>query len=78
MAGDDKAGAGHPLPASEEARTDELPEHLLEEKGEGDDSKDTARPDRAVAPDGESYETKRDQAVHQDRGQSFIEAPDRG
>ena len=72
MAADDKAGAGHPLPASEEARTDELPEHLLEEKGEGDDAKAAAR------PDGERYEIESDRAVHQDRGQSFIETPDRG
>jgi hypothetical protein len=79
MADDDKAGRGHPLPASAEARTGELPEHLLAEKGEGDDSGAAVQPaGDPVAPDGESYEIGRDQAAHQDRGQSFIDDPDRG
>jgi hypothetical protein len=55
------AGQGHPLPASDEARTEALPEHLLREKGKGDDEEGAARPTGdAVAPDGESYPTGRD------------------
>ena len=54
MASDsDEAGQGHPLPASDEARTDTLPEHLLREKGKGDDGAGAARPAAdAVARDG--------------------------
>jgi hypothetical protein len=69
---------GHPLPASEEARTDELPEHLREEKGEGDDAKGAVQPESdPVAPDGEPYEIRRGQGAHQDRGEGFVEDPDR-
>jgi hypothetical protein len=58
-----REGQGHPLPASDEARTDRLPEHLLREKGEGDDAKAPAQPARdRVAPDGEHYEIGGDQA----------------
>jgi hypothetical protein len=58
----DQAGQGHPLPASDEARTDTLPEHLVREKGQGDDAEVAARPaGDAVAPDGESYPTGRDE-----------------
>ena len=79
MADEGEAGRSHPLPASEEARTDELPEHFLAEKGEGSDSAAALQPEGdQVAPDGESYEIGRDQAAHQDRGQSFIDDPDRG
>ncbi|HVQ08824.1 MAG TPA: hypothetical protein VMS43_10360 [Allosphingosinicella sp.] len=62
MAGDsDEGGQGHPLPASDEARSDVLPEHLLREKGKGDDEEGAARPaGDAVTPDGESYPTGRD------------------
>lgn len=57
----DEAGQGHPLPASDEARTEALPEHLLREKGTGDDDEAAARPaGAAVAPDGERYPTGRD------------------
>jgi hypothetical protein len=57
----DRGGQGHPLPASDEARTGTLPEHLLREKGKGEDEEDAARPaDDAVAPDGERYPTARD------------------
>ncbi len=49
-------GSGHPLPHSDEARRDEVPEHLEREKGEGDDGKAAARPgEEAVAPDGRTY-----------------------
>jgi hypothetical protein len=50
------SGKGHPLPASDEARHNEIPEALAEEKGRGDDSKPAVqpRPD-AVNPDGEPY-----------------------
>jgi hypothetical protein len=57
----EKGGQGHPLPASDEARTEALPEHLRREKGRGDDEEEAARPaGDAVAPDGESYPTGRD------------------
>ncbi|MEA3012680.1 MAG: hypothetical protein QOD42_1225 [Sphingomonadales bacterium] len=59
----DEAGQGHPLPASDEARTGALPEHLRREKGTGDDEEAAARSaGDAVAPDGESYPTGRDEA----------------
>jgi hypothetical protein len=49
-------GQGHPLPDSAEAREGEIPEHLVREKGHGDDAHAPARPERdAVAPDGERY-----------------------
>ena len=71
-------GSGHPLPASEEARHDEIPEHLGAEKGRGGDTRERTRPaGDAVAPDGEPYssdELAADQAAHQDRGQAIAEA----
>lgn len=77
---DDKArGKGHPLPDSSEAREDEIPEHLVREKGHGEGAGDADEPSgERTAPDGERYEIARDQAAHQDQGQSFIEDPDRG
>jgi hypothetical protein len=49
---------GHPLPESDEARHDEVPERLEQEKGLGDDGKRASRPNEpAVNPDGEPYET---------------------
>ena len=55
----DSAGRGHPLPASEEARRDLLPEHLLEEKGLGDDAGERVQPAAdPVDPDGEPYKTE--------------------
>ncbi len=49
-------GKGHPLPGSDEARHNEIPEDLAEEKGRGDDSKPVVQPGRdAVNPDGEPY-----------------------
>jgi len=49
-------GSGHPLPASDEARRDEIPEHLVKEKGEGDDVATANQPAAdPVTPDGESY-----------------------
>lgn len=49
-------GKGHPLPGSDEARHNEIPEGVAEEKGRGDDSKPVVQPGRgAVNPDGEPY-----------------------
>lgn len=49
-------GKGHPLPGSDEARHNEKPEQLAEEKGRGDDSRPVVQPGReAVNPDGEPY-----------------------
>ena len=61
MNADDKTGkeggAGHPLPASSEARETEIPEHLVREKGHGDDAAAPSDPsDERTAPDGERYE----------------------
>lgn len=54
-----KTGAlnpGHPLPASEEARRDLVPEHLVEEKGLGEDSAGQVQPaSNPVDPDGKPY-----------------------
>jgi hypothetical protein len=48
--------ARHPLPRSEEARHDLIPEHLEREKGVGDDSEAPIQPSKApVTPDGEPY-----------------------
>ena len=54
---DRSAGEGrHPLPGSDEARRDEIPEHLVREKGIGDDDVEAVQPAAApVGPDGESY-----------------------
>lgn len=50
------SGKGHPLPGSDEARPNEIPEDLTEEKGRGDDSRAVVQPGRdAVNPDGEPY-----------------------
>lgn len=60
--GDDRlnpegADRRHPLPASEEARPDDLPETLVSEKGVGDDSVEQVQPAEApVGPDGETYD----------------------
>ena len=49
-------GKRHPLPASDEARHDEIPEGMQTAKGEGDDRKAPTRPaDDKVNPDGETY-----------------------
>lgn len=53
---DDKGESGHPLPASEEAREDLVPEHLVAEKGRGEDSAAPSMPqDEFAAPDGTPY-----------------------
>ncbi|HWT13391.1 MAG TPA: hypothetical protein VN231_11600 [Allosphingosinicella sp.] len=50
------SGKGHPLPASDEARHNEVPEDLDRDKGRGDDAKEVNQPgDEAVNPDGEPY-----------------------
>jgi hypothetical protein len=51
----DAGQTGHPLPASEEARHDEIPEGAEREKGLGDDSSDPVMPRGGVNPDGEAY-----------------------
>ena len=49
-------GKGHPLPASDEARHNEIPEGVEEEKGRGDDSRAVVQPGpEAANPDGEPY-----------------------
>ena len=54
--GESEGGSGHPLPASDEARHDEIPEHLEREKGKGDDPRAAVQPaGEAVNPDGEPY-----------------------
>lgn len=47
-------GKGHPLPAGGEARHEEIPEGIAEEKGRGPGPAGEPRPD-AVNPDGEPY-----------------------
>ena len=50
------SGKGHPLPGSDEARHNEIPEHLERDKGRGDDVAAVVQPDGdPVAPDGEPY-----------------------
>ena len=47
----------HPLPASKEARGEEIPESFETEKGVGDDPAEAVQPARQpVAPDGEPYD----------------------
>jgi hypothetical protein len=48
-------GGGHPLPGSGEARHNEIPETVEQEKGRGDDPAAIVQPDGAVNPDGEPY-----------------------
>ena len=50
------SGSGHPLPGSDEARHNEIPEHLERDKGRGDDPVAVVQPSvEAVNPDGEPY-----------------------
>jgi hypothetical protein len=46
---------GHPLPASEEARGNEVPESAEARKGRGDDSAAAVQATRPVDPDGQPY-----------------------
>jgi hypothetical protein len=56
MTGSKDAAKGHPLPDSAEAREDEIPEHLVREKGHGDDAHAPASPSaERTAPDGSHY-----------------------
>lgn len=48
-------GDGHPLPESEEARHDEIPESAEARKGKGDDGRAAVQATHSVNPDGESY-----------------------
>lgn len=50
------SGDRHPLPGSDEARHNEIPENAEREKGRGDDSEPVVQPRKpAVNPDGEPY-----------------------
>ena len=49
------SGRGHPLPASDEARHGELPEHRARDKGQGDDARQSSLGGEATAPDGGKY-----------------------
>jgi hypothetical protein len=49
-------GKGHPLPESDEARHNEIPEQQEERKGRGDEGREVVSPDPSgVNPDGEAY-----------------------
>ncbi|MFN3944733.1 MAG: hypothetical protein ACK4K7_07375 [Allosphingosinicella sp.] len=49
-------GSGHPLPGSDEARHNEIPEQAAREKGRGDDPRAVVQPaGDPVNPDGEQY-----------------------
>jgi hypothetical protein len=49
-------GKGHPLPASDEARYDEIPERDERDKGLGDEDREAVQPaNEAGAPDGERH-----------------------
>ena len=49
-------GKGHPLPESDEARHNEIPEQIEQEKGRGDEGEAVIQPrDPAINPDGEPY-----------------------
>ncbi|HYJ53402.1 MAG TPA: hypothetical protein VEW04_09540 [Allosphingosinicella sp.] len=79
MSDDKKRGSGHPLPHSAEAHSGEVPEHLVREKGLGEDAQEASQAESdLVGPDGETYGLKPDQAAHQDRGQGWIEKEDGG
>lgn len=46
---------GHPLPESEEARRNEVPEDIEARKGEGGDGKPAVQATAPVEPDGKPY-----------------------
>ncbi len=49
-------GTGHPLPESDEARHNEIPERLAEAKGRGEEGREVVTPDpTGVTPDAEPY-----------------------
>jgi hypothetical protein len=45
----------HPLPASEEAQHERIPERIEDEKGDGDDAAKPSAPEPKRAPDGAIY-----------------------
>lgn len=62
-------GKRHPLPASDEARHDQIPEQLAREKGVGDDSKPIVQPAaEAVDPAGETYRSGDHEQQQGDQG----------
>ena len=49
-------GKGHPLPESDEARHNEIPESLADAKGRGEEGREVVSPEpTGVNPDGEPY-----------------------
>jgi len=49
-------GKGHPLPESDEARHNEIPEYLEQAKGRGEEGREAVQPDpTGENPDGERY-----------------------
>jgi hypothetical protein len=71
------SGKGHPLPGSDEARHDRIPEHLERDKGRGDDAEARIQPAAEAEPynaDSEADDLARNQAAHQDRGRSDAES----
>jgi hypothetical protein len=46
---------GHPLPESQEARQNEIPEELEAHKGEGEDGKRAVQATEPVEPNGKPY-----------------------
>ena len=58
--GIDGDGKRHPLPASGEARHDEIPETLEREKGRGEEDANVIQPSSIpVTPEGKPYGSKR-------------------
>jgi hypothetical protein len=55
VSGATSAGEGHPLPESEEARHNEIPEEAEELKGEGEDGRAAVQATRPVEPNGKPY-----------------------
>ena len=48
--------SGHPLPQSDEARHNEIPERIEQEKGRGEEGEAAVQPSQPAAnPDGEPY-----------------------
>lgn len=50
-----RRGKGHPLPESEEARHNEVPEPVEDRKGAGDEGRAAVQATAPVNPDGEPY-----------------------
>lgn len=59
-------GKGHPLPASGEARHDEIPEGVERAKGRGQDPAEITPHPEGVNPDGEPYPYDESPAAERD------------